>query len=110
MKAKSAVATRARYSATNISDRVYAGIAGSNVVSEAAAAYFDKIQCFCFTEHTLKPGENMDLPVVFFVDPAIADDPDTKSITEITLSYTFYPVDKPKTVSQVQITGAAKTK
>ena len=99
----------AHYTATNTSDRVYTGSAVYNVVPEAAGAYFDKIQCFCFTEHTLKPGETVDLPVVFFVDPAIAGDPDTKSITTITLSYTFYPVDKPKTVSQVQVTGAART-
>ena len=109
IKVKTGEQTLAHYTATNTSDRVYTGSAVYNVVPEAAAAYFDKIQCFCFTEHTLKPGETVDLPVVFFVDPAIADDPDTRSITEITLSYTFYPVDKPKTVSQVQVTGAAKT-
>jgi cytochrome c oxidase assembly protein subunit 11 len=101
--------TMATYAATNLSQRRMTGTAVYNVVPESAAAYFNKIQCFCFTEQTLNAGESAELPVVFFVDPAIADDPDTKSITEITLSYTFYPVDKPKTVSQVQVTGAAKT-
>jgi cytochrome c oxidase assembly protein subunit 11 len=92
----------AHYRATNISDRQLTGSAVFNVTPESAGAFFNKIQCFCFTEQTLLPGESADLPVVFFVDPAIIDDPDTRSIREITLSYTFYPVDKPKTVSQAK--------
>ena len=95
----------AHYRATNISDRELTGTAIFNVTPVSAGAYFNKIQCFCFTEQTLKPGETADLPVVFFVDPAILDDPDTKSIREITLSYTFYPVNKPKTVSQAKTLG-----
>ena len=61
-----------------------------------AAPYFNKIECFCFTEQTLKAGQTVDMPVVFYVDPRIKDDPDTKNIDEITLTYTFYPVESPK--------------
>ena len=62
-------------------------------------------QCFCFTEQTLAPGESADLPVSFFVDPDILDDADAENVGEITLSYTFYPVDKPKTVSSAATAG-----
>ena len=60
---------------------------------DQAGQYFNKIECFCFTEQTLKGGEKVDMPVVFFVDPGIVDDPDAGHIDEITLSYTFYPVE-----------------
>jgi cytochrome c oxidase assembly protein subunit 11 len=84
----------AHYEAVNTSKQTIVGTAAFNVSPPEAGVYFNKIQCFCFTEQTLKPGEHADLPVTYFVDPAIMDDPDTKSIREITLSYTFYPADK----------------
>jgi cytochrome c oxidase assembly protein subunit 11 len=102
MKVKIGEQNMAHYSATNMTGKVLTGSAIFNVTPSEAGAYFNKIQCFCFTQQTLKPGESADLPVDFFVDPAILDDPDSKSISEITLSYTFFPVDKPDAVSAVE--------
>ena len=84
------------YTARNLSARSVTGTASFNVTPVWAGKYFNKIECFCFTEQTLKPGEEVRMPVVFFVDPKIVDDPDAGRISEITLSYTFYPVDQPK--------------
>jgi cytochrome c oxidase assembly protein subunit 11 len=86
-------ATRIYYKATNLVARPTTGQAVFNVSPVSAGEYFSKIECFCFTEQTLKGGESADMPVVFFVDPKIRQDPDTKDIHEITLSYTFYPVE-----------------
>ncbi|MGD9784392.1 MAG: cytochrome c oxidase assembly protein [Hyphomicrobiaceae bacterium] len=85
----------AHYKARNEAQRTTKGSAVFNVTPESAGAYFNKIECFCFTEQTLAPGQSADMPVSFFVDPAIVDDPDAGKLSEITLSYTFYPLDGP---------------
>jgi cytochrome c oxidase assembly protein subunit 11 len=81
--------------ATNTSDRPVTGTASFNVTPSQAGPYFSKIQCFCFTEQEIQPGETVRMPVVYFVDPRILDDPDARDVQEITLSYTFFPVDEP---------------
>jgi cytochrome c oxidase assembly protein subunit 11 len=85
--------TKIFYRSQNLSARAITAQAVYNVSPDTVGKYFKKIQCFCFTEQTLQPGQKVDMPVVFFVDPAIEKDPDTKNVHEITLSYTFYPVE-----------------
>ncbi|MGI9387951.1 MAG: cytochrome c oxidase assembly protein [Methyloligellaceae bacterium] len=82
------------YRATNTSEETLRGTATFNVTPEIAGSYFNKIECFCFTEQTLKAGETVDMPVSFFIDPDIVNDSDARGISEITLSYTFFPVKK----------------
>jgi cytochrome c oxidase assembly protein subunit 11 len=78
------------YTAVNLGSEPILGMAIYNVSPPQVGAYFYKIQCFCFTEQLLMPGESKEFPVRFYVDPAIADDPDGRSVATITLSYTFY--------------------
>lgn len=85
--------TQISYRATNLFDRPAAGRATFNVTPELAGAYFNKVECFCFTDTTLKAGETLDMPVVFYVDPAIVDVPELKNMKTITLSYTFFPIE-----------------
>ena len=85
--------TQIFYRAQNLSARSITGQAVYNVSPDIVGKYFKKIECFCFTEQTLQPGQKVDMPVIFFVDPAIEKDPDAKRVHEITLSYTFYPVE-----------------
>lgn len=91
----------ASYRATNTSDHAVTGTAVFNVTPEAAGKFFNKLECFCFTEQKLEPGQTVDMPVSFFVDPEIINDPDAGRLSEITLSYTFYPVKNPSQSAQV---------
>ena len=97
------------FTATNTSKVPTKGQAVFNVTPMAAAAYFNKVQCFCFTETVLQPGETMTMPVVFYVDPDITKAAETKDIGTITLSYTFYPHGTEQPVA-LQENGAEQPK
>lgn len=93
VRVKPGASTKIFYRATNLVARPTTGQAVFNVSPASVGKYFSKIECFCFTEQTLKGGQTVDMPVLFFVDPKVRTDPETKDIDEITLSYTFYPVE-----------------
>ncbi|KZM51573.1 cytochrome c oxidase assembly protein [Labrenzia sp. OB1] len=84
------------YEATNMGTGPTFGTSTFNVSPPTAGIYFNKLECFCFTEQKLEAGEHVEMPVVFFVDPEMDNDPELKSVKEITLSYTFFPVEQPE--------------
>lgn len=85
--------TLAFYKVKNLSDQTITGVSTYNVSPHTAGLYFNKVQCFCFDEQRLRPHESLDLPVLFFVDPSIKDDPSLTNTKSVTLSYTFFKVD-----------------
>ncbi|MGN6573717.1 MAG: cytochrome c oxidase assembly protein [Pseudolabrys sp.] len=94
--------TTAHYKVTNLAAREITAQAGYNVSPPQVGAYFNKINCFCFTQQTMKPGETREMTVVFYVDPSIVKDSDQDDLNTITLSYTFYRIPNPeKPVAQV---------
>ena len=99
------------YEAYNPTDRPVAGQASYNVAPYSAGYYFEKIQCFCFNEQVLQPGERVMMPVTFFVDPEIVEDPEAKYVHTITLSYTFHEIDLPEGYAALDIgdTSGAET-
>jgi cytochrome c oxidase assembly protein subunit 11 len=82
------------YRATNTSDKPIKTTAAFNVTPETMGLYFSKIECFCFTEQTLQPGETVEMPLTFFLDPKMVEDADTAKLSNVTLSYVFYPMDQ----------------
>jgi len=92
------------YEAYNPTDRPVAGSASYNVTPYQAGGFFNKIQCFCFEEQLLMPGERVQMPVTFYVDPDIVEDRDGKYIHTITLSYTFYEIDLPEDTASLDST------
>jgi len=94
------------YVANNLSQAATVGTSSFNVSPQSAGAFFNKIECFCFTEQPIGPDGTAELPVVFFVDPAIVEDKNTRNITEITLSYAFFP-DKDAKKDDVKPVAAA---
>ena len=100
IKVKLGETTTVYYKVTNTGDRPSTGIATYNVQPDLAGTYFSKLECFCFTEQTLQPGETLESAVVFYVDPRLVQDSDVKDLTSITLSYTYFPSKGGKPVAE----------
>ena len=100
---------RIGYTARNIASRPTNGRASFNVSPSLAGAYFNKVECFCFTDTTMNPGESLEMPVVFYVDPDIVDVRELKDLTTITLSYTFFPIKGEPPVAAAPATKATQT-
>lgn len=94
------------YRVRNNADRPVTAMATFNVTPQAAGVYFNKLYCFCFDEQTLQPGEVVEMPIVFFVDPAMVEREELAHVPPITLSYTFFPVDAPATPVAGAVTGS----
>ena len=97
------------YTARNPTDKPVTGIATYNVIPFEAGLYFNKIQCFCFEEQILQPGERIQMPVSFFVDPDMVEDLEAKYVHTITLSYTFYEIDLPEGYAALETQGKSTT-
>jgi|TARA_B100000676_G_scaffold240585_1_gene241573 cytochrome c oxidase assembly protein subunit 11 len=90
------------YEAYNPTDKPIAAQASFNVVPFSVGNFFNKIECFCFTEQILQPGEKIKMPVSFYVDPDLINNLESKNVTSVTLSYTFYEIDLPETASYLE--------
>ena len=96
------------YEAYNPTDKPIAAQASFNVVPFSVGNFFNKIECFCFTEQILQPGEKIKMPVSFYVDPDLINNLESKNVTSVTLSYTFYEIDLPETASYFDSTDNLK--
>ncbi|MCB5175337.1 MULTISPECIES: cytochrome c oxidase assembly protein [Microvirga] len=101
VKVKLGETTTVYYKVTNTGDKPSTGIATYNVQPDLAGTYFSKLECFCFTEQTLQPGETIESAVVFYIDPRLVQDRDIKDLSSITLSYTYFPSKGGQPVAEV---------